>query len=223
MKKSIYIFLILLFAACDKELDVKPTQSIDEANALATAQDVKVTLTGAYDGLADGDVYGGGFQFTSELVADDREVRFIGTFVGQDEMWRKAMTAGNTQVLATWRDAYVAINRANNVLSALDKLDADDKSQVEGEARLIRGAAYLGLINLFGKAWGDGDQNSNPGVPLVTMPTRVITDEDNRPRASVAAIYAQILEDFTKAESDVRCETRLSVAGCRLAPEFPDF
>ena len=45
MKKSIYIFLILLFAACDKELDVKPTQSIDETNALATAQDVKVTLT----------------------------------------------------------------------------------------------------------------------------------------------------------------------------------
>ncbi|HNR06959.1 MAG TPA: RagB/SusD family nutrient uptake outer membrane protein [Saprospiraceae bacterium] len=201
MKKSIYIFLIFIFAACDKELDVKPTQSIDETNALATAQDVKVTLTGAYDGLADGDVYGGGFQFTSELVADDREVRFIGTFAGQDEMWRKAMTTGNAQVLATWRDAYVAINRANNVLSALDKLDAADKSQVEGEARLIRGATYLGLINLFAKAWGDGDQNNNPGVPLVTTPTRVVTDEDNRPRATVAAVYAQILEDFTKAET----------------------
>lgn len=201
MNKSIYISLILLFAACSKELDVKPTQSIDETNALATAQDVKVTLIGAYDGLADGDVYGGGFQYISELVADDREVVFRGTFSTLDEMWRKAFTAGNTQVLATWRDAYVAINRANNVLSALDKLDAADKSKVEGEARLIRGATYLGLINLFAKAWGDGDQNSNPGVPLVTTPTRVVTDEDSRPRATVAAVYTQILDDLTKAET----------------------
>jgi hypothetical protein len=36
---------------------------------------------------------------------------------------------------------------------------------------------------------------------LVTTPTRVITAEDNRPRASVQAIYAQVIEDLTKAQS----------------------
>ncbi len=201
MKKLLYIPILFLFTACEKELDVKPTQSIDELNALSTAQDVKVTLIGAYDGLADGDVCGGGFNFTSELVGDDREVVFRGTFTSLDEMWRKAMTPGNTQLFATWRDAYIAINRANNVLSALDKLGADEKAQIEGAARLIRGTAYLGLINLFAKGWGDGDNGTNPGIPLVTTPTRVVTDADNRARASVAAVYAQIIEDLTKAET----------------------
>jgi len=200
MKKFIYISIFFVLASCDKQLDVDPTQSIDENKALATPQDVKVTLIGAYDGLADGDVYGGGLQFTSELVGDDREVLFRGTFTTLDEMWRKTMTAGNTQVLATWRDSYVAINRANNVLSALSILDAADKSQVEGEARLIRGSIYLGLVNLFAKGWGDGDNNTNLGVPLVTTPTRVVEQVDSRPRASVSAVYTQILEDLTKAE-----------------------
>lgn len=200
MKKFIYISILFLFTACDKELDVDPTQSLDETKALATAQDVKVTLIGAYDGMADGDVYGGGFQFTSELVGDDREVLFRGTFTTLDEMWRKTMTAGNTQVLATWRDSYVAINRANNVLASLDILDAADKAQVEGEARLIRGSIYLGLVNLFAKGWGDGDNNTNLGVPIVTAPTRVVTETDNKARATVSAVYTQILEDLTKAE-----------------------
>ena len=71
MKKLIYIILVLGLAACDKELNIKPTQSIDEVNALATAQDVKVTLIGAYDGFTDNDVMGGGFAYTGELLADE--------------------------------------------------------------------------------------------------------------------------------------------------------
>ncbi|MBK7369888.1 MAG: RagB/SusD family nutrient uptake outer membrane protein [Saprospiraceae bacterium] len=201
MKKFIYISIIFLLVSCNKELNINPTQSIDEKNALSTPQDVKVTLIGAYDGLADGDVMGGGILYESEMVGDDREVVFRGTFSTLDEMWRKAMTAGNTQVLSSWRDAYVAINRANNVLSALDILSADERGQVEGEARFIRANAYLGLINLFAKGWGDGDNNANLGVPLVITPTRVVTETDDRPRASVAAIYAQIIEDLTKAQS----------------------
>lgn len=46
------VLFSLLLVACDKKLDIQPTQSIDETNALATAQDVKVTLTGAYDGMS---------------------------------------------------------------------------------------------------------------------------------------------------------------------------
>jgi len=199
MKKLAYIFMMLFVISCDKELDIKPTQSIDQESALATAQDVKVTLIGSYDGMGDGDVYGGGFAFTSELLADEREVLFGGTFSAMDEIWNKALTAGNAQILSTWRDAYIAINRANNVLSALSKLTGDDVKKVEGEARFIRGSVYFGLVGLFGKAWGDGDNNANLAVPLVTAPTRSVTDQDNKPRASVAAIYAQVIEDISKA------------------------
>lgn len=193
--------LAVLAFGCDGRLDVAPTQTIDETNALATDQDVKVTLTGAYDGLGSTNFYGGAIQYTGELMGDDREVLFGGTFSTLDEIWRKTVTPGNTQTTATWLSGYAAVNRANNVLGALSVVNEGDRAQVEGEARFIRGAIYFELVKLWAKTWGDGDNNSNPGIPLVTAPTRVITDADYLPRASVQAVYAQVIDDLTKAES----------------------
>ncbi|MBK9491424.1 MAG: RagB/SusD family nutrient uptake outer membrane protein [Haliscomenobacter sp.] len=194
--------LALVFAAaCENKLEIQPTQSIDETNALSTSQDVQVTLTGAYAGLGDGDVLGGGIQYTAELVGDNGEAIFNGTFSTLDEIWNKAITTRNAVVRDIWLDSYNTINRANNVLSALDVVKDGTREVVEGEARFIRGITYFSLINLFAKTWGDGDNNANPGIPLVTTPTRSITEEDSRPRASVQAIYTQILEDLTKAEA----------------------
>ncbi len=192
--------VMLLSAACADRLDVQPTQSIDESTALATEQDVNVTLVGAYDGMSSTNVYGGAFQYSGELLGDDREVVFGGTFTTLDEIWRKTMTPGNTQTTATWTSSYAAINRANNVLSALDKVTAANKNSVEGQARFIRGAIYFELVKLFAKSWGDGDNATNPGVPLVLTPTRSVTDEDYKARSSVAEVYAQIIDDLTKAE-----------------------
>lgn len=193
--------LALTAISCDGKLDIDPTQSISETNALSTEKDVNVTLIGAYDGMSDVDVYGGGFQFTTELMGDDREVLFGGTFGNMDEIWRKAITTSNTQTQATWLDSYNAINRANNVLSALDKVSAANKDEVEGQARFIRGAIYFGLVKLWGKTWGDGDNATNLGVPLVLTPTRGVTDKDYVARTPVAQVYTQIIEDLTKAKS----------------------
>ena len=127
-KNIVLVAVVLSVVACDGKLDVSPTQSIDQNNALNTAQDVQITLIGAYDGLSDDDVYGGGYQFFSELMGDDREVVFGGTFSSIDEIWRKALTTTNAQVTTTWLNTYAAINRANNVIGALDKVGKDDFS-----------------------------------------------------------------------------------------------
>jgi starch-binding outer membrane protein, SusD/RagB family len=193
--------MFVFASACTDRLDVKPTASIDENTALASSQDVEVTLIGAYDGMSSVNFLGGAVQFSAELLGDDAEVRFGGTFSTLDELWRKTVTTTNGQTQATWLAGYSVINRTNNVLSALDKVNAADKNRVEGAARFIRGVTYFELVRLWGKAWGDGDANTNAGVPLVTTPTRGVTDADSRPRASVAAVYAQVIEDLTKAES----------------------
>ncbi len=202
IKNWLFVGAIMAFmTSCDNQLDIKPTASIDESEALANSQAVEVTLIGAYDALSSGNLYGGAIQYSGDLLGDESEVRFAGTFVTLDELWRKTFTTTNTQTQATWLSGYNTINIANNVLSALDKVDADRKNGVEGEARFIRGLVYFDLVRLWAKAWGDGDPNTNLGVPLVTTPTRGITDADYRPRATVAAIYAQVIEDLTKAES----------------------
>jgi starch-binding outer membrane protein, SusD/RagB family len=193
--------IIISLTACDKQLDIDPKVSIDESKALATSQDVKITLTGAYDGISDVNVMGGGFSYINELLGDDAEVRFGGTFSTLDEIWRKTITTSNTVNSDTWRDSYVAINRVNNVLASLDRVDNSDKKRVEGESRFIRGLVYFELVQHFAKTWGDGDNNSNLGVPLILTPTRVVTADDNKPRATVAQVYTQILDDLTKAEA----------------------
>ncbi len=194
-------FILIGSTGCDKNLDIDPFQSIDETTALKTDKDVKVTLVGAYDGLADVDVLGGAFQYSGELLGDDAEVRFGGTFATLEEIWLKTMVPVNLVVRDIWADSYNAINRTNRVLSAIDKVNAPDKARVEGEARFIRGTLYFELVRMFGKAWGDGDNAANPGVPLILTPTSVVTASDNVQRASVAAVYAQAIDDLTKAET----------------------
>lgn len=201
IKNSLFAGALLLsVASCNDKLDVQPTQSIDESTALATEQDVQVTLVGAYDGMSSTNLYGGGIQFSGELLGDDREIVFGGTFAILDELWRKTVTIGNTQVRDSWLAAYTTINRANNVLGALDKVSAANKNSFEGQARLIRGAMYFELVRLFAKTWGDGDNAANPGVPLVLTPTRSVTDADFKARNSVAEVYAQVIDDLTKSE-----------------------
>lgn len=207
MKKNRYtipatlLAAMLTVASCDSKLDVQPTQSIDENVALSTSRDVEVTLIGCYDGLQDIDVYGGAFQYASELLGNSDELGFGGTFQNLLEMYNHEMTTNNATATTTWRDSYVAINRCNNVLSALSIVDEEKRNRIEGEARFIRGSIYFDLVRLYAKTWGDGNNATNPGVPLVLKPTRGVTDADKVARNSVAEVYAQVLEDLSAAKS----------------------
>ncbi|TAF96323.1 MAG: RagB/SusD family nutrient uptake outer membrane protein [Cytophagia bacterium] len=193
---------------CDKKLDVAPTQTIDQTVALNASKDVEAALIGAYDALqgastnTNGDTYAGGYQYTSELLAAvTTEVRFGGTFANLQELFRKELTTINTTAETLWLRSYLAINRANNVLANLDKVTDAKRSRVEGEALFIRGAVYFELVRLYGKQWGDGNNASNPGVPLVLTPTTAVTEANKVPRSTVAEVYAQAIDDLTKAEA----------------------
>lgn len=190
----------LLLTACGDRLTVQPTQSIDATQALSTEQDVRITLTGAYDGISDVNVYGGAIQYIGDLLGDNRDVVFGGTFTTLDEVSRKTITTSNADVRDLWLDGYNAINRANTVLANIDKVGTDNQGNFEGQARFIRGALYFELVKLFGKSFNDGTPAQNPGVPLVLTPTSVISEADSRVRNSVAEVYAQVLDDLTKAE-----------------------
>ena len=200
----LYIFLVVAalgFSACDEELNLEPYQSISEDLALDSDNNVKAVLTGAYDGLGNGDVLGGNALRNSELLGGDGEIVWVGTFAGPREIANKQMTIGNLDAQELWLDSYTAINRANNVLTGLDVVVEDDKASVEGEALFIRAICYFELVRFFGKPYEAGQANTQLGVPLVLTPTRGISEESNLPRKTVAEVYAQVIQDLTKAES----------------------
>ena len=190
-----------LLSSCDDQLDFRPAQSVDQELALNSDANVKSVLIGAYSVVRLNTLYGGRLQLFSEMLAANREVRWEGTFNQPREIFNKQMFTNNTFITNTWSDAYRAINITNNVLSAIDIVDEADRNRVQGEALFLRGSMYFELVKLYGLPYVAGNVSTNLGVPIVLQPTRAITPESFVERASVEAVYQQILSDLTTAEN----------------------
>jgi starch-binding outer membrane protein, SusD/RagB family len=193
--------LVITLVSCNDMLDIDPIDSVDDKKAIKTSADVEGLLVGAYDGLSDGDLLGGNLQRDAELLGDDGEISWVGTFVAPGEIHAKSMLITNDQAQNTWLDAYETINTCNLVLANLSLVTEDRRDRVEGEAKFIRGLLYFELVRLYAKAWNDGFPISNPGVPLVTSPTNAQNAGQKIPRSTVSEVYAQVLNDLTDAET----------------------
>ncbi len=191
----------LWLASCTGKLDIKPVTSISAGQALTAASDLNALLVGAHDAIGSGNVYGGNLQRDAELLGDNGDVTWTGTFVAPQQMYTKRILVNNDQIDITWTDAYRAINIANTVLANLNLAASSDQSRIEGEAKFIRASMYFELVRVYGKSWGDGDNNANLGVPIVLTPTTAIDASTNVPRSTVAAVYTQVIQDLTDAES----------------------
>lgn len=206
MKKLNYIStaalaLTVCLTACNKALDLKPTGSIDQTQAILTSNDVQSTLVGTYNRMGLSDVYGGGVFVYEDLLATQSVVNFAGTFQGLSQMANQAMTNDNGFAENTWLGAYQVINQTNNVLANLTKADADQADRIEGEAKFMRGLTYFDLARIYGKAWNDGDPGANLAVPLVLTPTTVVSTASFVPRNTVKDVYAQAISDLKTAET----------------------
>lgn len=203
--KFVLVFAaLLLTGSCDGILDTQPRQEISEDQALTTSSNVEAVLVGAYNELGDDDVWGGRMMMLPDLLGvqtGNGDMTWSGTFEQPRQVFFKNIRVDNTFIAATWSEAYEVINIANNVLSALDVVDADIRDRVEGEALFLRGSMYFELARLFGKSWNDGDPAENLAVPLVLLPTREINEDSEIPRNTVQEVYNQAISDLQSAKS----------------------
>lgn len=202
MKKLKYILfsgILLLAGACDKKLDIEPLQSVSENVALDSDANVKLVLQGAYDNLSKDGMYGGNLFRDAELLGSDGEVRWVGTYSDPRDIFNHDMDAGNADVENTWSIAYQTINSCNNVLSALDIVNAEDRDRVEGEAKFIRGVCYFELVRLFSRPFEEAGSGGHLAVPVITTPTRGVTENSYVVRNSIDEVYDQVLSDLLRA------------------------
>lgn len=195
-----FIIVMASFSACTKGLDKEPFASTDENKALLTSLDVESALVGAYSRLGDDNVYGGDMFVYSELMGDNDEISWSGTYQGMTQIFNKNIPVDNDYAEATWLSSYVTINVTNNVLSKIDSVIDIKREKVEGEARFIRASVYFDLVRLYGKAWNDGSPTANPGVPLVLTPTKGVSESLKVSRNTVAEVYTQVISDLSAAE-----------------------
>jgi hypothetical protein len=211
MKTLKYSFLMLaaisLISACNKKLDVLPQQNITP-DQIKTAEDVKALLFGEYSLLQNANGYGEQLKFIPDLLAAEDQVDFVGTFSQYKDIYNKEQVSTNSIPRDIWSNSYQVINLSNTVLNKIDIIDDAEKDQVTGEAKLFRGIMLFELVNLFAQPYSAGNVSSNPGVPIVLDAPKYVYDSTSAfvSRASVQAVYEQIIADLTDA-SDKLPET----------------
>jgi len=201
-------------AACDSVLDVDPTTSIPEEQAIINAQTARAALAGAYNAVqdateaTDGWYYAETFIDFGDLRTDNTE--HIGTFTGYQDNDDVDTRADDGSIERMWDEIYVAINRANILIARLPGvpgLAAAERDNMLGQAYFLRALNYHNLV----KSWAGPipGNNNNEGVPLRLEPVSDLTSAATIQRATRAEVYTQILADLQQAATLLAPTSRL--------------
>ncbi len=197
-KTALYFLFFLLLLSCDKRLDLEPSFALTPETVLENGENLQSLLIGAYSFMRD--ELQGELQVASELLANEGNLLFLGTFDTFAQFDAKAMTTTNVDVLLYWDNLYRAINLCNVVLDNLEiEQDPELRMLLEGEARFLRGLCYFELTLYYGLPYEAGGSNSQPGVPVVLTGVTGASQISFPERASVEAVYQQAVEDLETA------------------------
>ncbi len=204
------MLFIIGFTSCEKLLETDLNDRIPNDQAIKSTRDLQLVLNGAYDGLQSGSLLGGNPVIYAELLSDDAIVgneQKLNRF-GKYEIYTMTSSPQITEIASFWATAYAAINRANNVIYAIDNNLVDDsefeasKDRLKGEALFIRAVAHFELVRFFAKPY-DVDNiggNSQLGIPYRLLPS-FTPDSLNAARESVEVVYQKIKTDLFESKT----------------------
>ena len=208
-RSALLLSLGLAVGACDKAVNVQPTNDIGSDAGFSTKEDSAAGLLGCYNALQDGDYDGVGFPSAVDLLAGD--IREVGTYNTTFGLISQNQTApDNVQVGNTWNAIYVAISRTNYLLQQSDKITdpAFPKLDTQGQARALRAYHYMNLLALWGGSIQGYGYAGGLGVPLRLTPTTAIGPETQAiPRSTEAEVAAAIRADLDFAIANLTAGT----------------
>ena len=196
MKKYILAILVTAFAltGCEDFLTVVPETQLSSATFFKNQTDFEQAVNAAYVPLRT--IINDRAWLLSEMHSDNtyyaRNVLFGATDNQEDladfSVPESNGTTANTHVLNQWRQDYLIISRANQILVLIDDVDFDAaaKANVKGQALFLRAYAYFELARYFGS------------VPLHLTPVTV-RGEAALPLATEVEVYNQIIADLQAA------------------------
>lgn len=206
MKSSIYTWIavgVIMggITSCEGILDLEPAQSLSNESALQDDTGVKQTLMGAYDRMGQSALLGGDVIMDADLYAGFGDLLWVGTFESYKEIYNRDILVNNAAVQDLWESSYEVINICNNVLNALDVVEAADRDRVEGEALALRAWCLFELTRNFGQQYEAGTATTELAVPIILEPTLAIGENSEVARNTVEECYNQVIADLEAAES----------------------
>lgn len=203
----LYILLASsLLGSCSKELDQRPSVSLNSDEAILSLEDLDKAINGAYAPLTDRR-----HSYSSEvaLYADGRggDIAIINTAYNQSLAIHQLQTRQTSAFSeGTYRTFTEVLGRVNDVLSKAPRIEAQLSSEPEkaayrdliGQLYALRGLAHLELARIFCYLPTSGVNVDAPysGIPLNV---RVYEPGHKFQRSTLRETYEQIFQDFKKA------------------------
>ena len=201
MTNKKYILIVLaatMLVSCESWLEMKPKNALPGSITLATLSGNESLLLGAYDYMQSTSLYGRNMICIPEILADNCGMA-QGGYMFRSE-YRNQMGAG----VNIWGSAFQVIAITNDIISAVDKIEATGAEQgtrdkIKGEALFIRGLMYFDLLRAYAREPQHLVNNFDLAVPLVTAPFLSMGPEAYPERARAAEVWQQVESDLNAA------------------------
>ncbi|TWI85269.1 SusD-like starch-binding protein associating with outer membrane [Lacibacter cauensis] len=206
MKKIIIAvtFLSLFTTSCKKEyFDVGPTGSADESAIFTTTGNASNVINGIYRYLysrysAQNQPGQGGIMLMFDFMGEDVHQAVASWYTPGNGTggWVNHRNDAYLYVEYPFRLYYRCIGNANALLANIDNATGTeaDKNRLKGEALTMRAWAYFYLVQIYGKRYAAGANNTQLGVSMPLKPT-----DSKLPRSTVEENYTQIIKDLNDA------------------------
>jgi hypothetical protein len=192
---------VLGFTSCDKEyLDTTPTDAYGDVFVFSTADNAMVALNGIHRAMyttynsRQNQSGQNSMMINVDLLGEDLVMTTAGNgWFNNEYKWLDHRNSNGWLTYFPYQFYYKIIGNANTIIANIDNTSGDPllKAQVKGEALAYRGWAYFNLIQLYAKRYDAATAATAPGVPLL-----IVQSPDPQPRATVAAVYEQIIADL---------------------------
>ncbi|MEI9808684.1 MAG: RagB/SusD family nutrient uptake outer membrane protein [Bacteroidota bacterium] len=176
-----------------KKLDLSNPNLLTSADYWKTREQAYAGCTAIYNALTVDGSYMRSFPGLTDSRGDD--------FTG-DSPWLDLVLTGQFIIPTTsdpvfwiWREFYLVVNRANQVITYVGAYDesvlaAEEKKRILGQAYFLRGLAYYNLATTF------------KIVPVITAPAASPEDYSS-PTATEEVLWNQIYADLQQAETNL--------------------
>ncbi len=207
MKKIIinsFFAATILLVSCQKEVtEIVPPDRLSSDLAFSTAQKVEASVMGAYNGLQDANFLSGRALVYIDLLGNDiyDRTNFFGDMPRYNLLSNTGFSAG------LWNAGYIAIATANRAIAGIAAnpgvVSSAKAKELSAECLYVRAVSNFYLVNFFAQPYNFSAGATHLGIPIITENFTSNSPAANKPRATVAQVYASIISDLNTALTDL--------------------
>ncbi|KYG77873.1 MULTISPECIES: RagB/SusD family nutrient uptake outer membrane protein [Roseivirga] len=212
ISRIIMLLAIVLVSACAEDyLDTFPTDQQAADQVLGTIENQRAALEGMHrhmysmPGASQGERAGyGNFMINYDFLGSDvvNPQRGSGWFISAYQ-WIDHRNNSGSLVRHTYDYYYTMIVNANNIINSIDAIEGDEseKQNIKGQALFYRAFGHFNLVQLYGKRYVPGQNNTQLGVVINLDDLNSIGT--SKARSTVEEVYAQIQTDLTSSLQNI--------------------